>query len=143
MELLVPPASQKKFLTTTAPFSFLMVAGLKNNLHKLAHVSRPCIWKKIWRAQYSYWMLCLCLGIIMNMDLYEDKYFVNYFLKTVEPIIICITWSIDARCSWRCTSSQFSSFFNCTEALFYKSKINSYGIYIVNKETRKEDFVHF
>ena len=31
----------------------------------------------------------------------------------------------------------------CTEAIFYNSKINSYGVYVVKKEKREEDSVHF
>ena len=35
--------------------------------------------EKIWRARYSYLISCSWLGIVMNLYLYEDKYFVNYF----------------------------------------------------------------
>ena len=31
--------------------------------------------------------------------------------------------------------------FDCTEVLFYKIKINGYGVYAIKKETRKEDFI--
>ena len=41
------------------------------------------------------------------------------------------------------TFSIFKLNFDCTKAIFYKSKINSYGIYVPKKETRKEDFIHF
>ena len=44
------------------------------------------------------------------------------------------------------TFNAFSIFnfnFDCMESLFYKSKINIYGVYAVKKETRKEDFVYF
>ena len=37
--------------------------------------------------------------------------------------------------------SNFKFNFNCNEALFLKSKINSYGVYFIKEETSKEDFV--
>ena len=33
--------------------------------------------------------------------------------------------------------------FKCIEALLYKSEINNYGVYVVNKETRKEQICTF
>ena len=33
--------------------------------------------------------------------------------------------------------------FKRIEALFYKSEINNYGVYVVNKETRKEQICTF
>ena len=39
------------------------------------------------------------------------------------------------------SSTKFN--FDCIEALFYKSKINNYSVYVVKKETRKEYSVHF
>ena len=33
--------------------------------------------------------------------------------------------------------------FYCTEEIFYKRIINKYGVYVTNKETRQECFVHF
>ena len=32
---------------------------------------------------------------------------------------------------------------DCTEAPFYKSKINRYGVYVVKKEARQEGYVYF
>ena len=32
--------------------------------------------------------------------------------------------------------------FDFIEALFYKIEINNYGVYVVKKETSKENFVH-
>ena len=31
--------------------------------------------------------------------------------------------------------------FDCTEALFYNSKINSHGVYVAKKETAEEGFM--
>ena len=33
--------------------------------------------------------------------------------------------------------------FDCLEALFYKNKVNKYGVDIVKKETRQEDVISF
>ena len=65
--------------------------------------------KNIWHAHYSYLISCSWLVIIMNLNLYEDKYSVDYFIKRIESTIIFITQLIDARCSWHWTSSQPSS----------------------------------
>ena len=38
--------------------------------------------------------------------------------------------------------SIFKFYFDCNEALFYKSKINSYVVYVVKKGKSKKDSVH-
>ena len=37
--------------------------------------------------------------------------------------------------------SNFKFNFDCTVALFYKSKINSHGVYVTKKKTREEYFI--
>ena len=32
---------------------------------------------------------------------------------------------------------------DCTKALYYKSKVNRYSVYIEKKETRQEGYIHF
>ena len=38
--------------------------------------------------------------------------------------------------------SIFNFYFNCTEGVFYKSKINGYGIYVVKNKTWQGGFVY-
>ena len=73
---------------------------MKNIFTKISSCITALHLEKIWRAHYSYWKLCSCMGIITNLHFYKDKYFVNYFEKTIESIIIFMTFWIDAQCSW-------------------------------------------
>ena len=122
-----------KKIIATVPLSFLMASGYIFK-HKLARVLWFFIWKKIWHAHYSYLMSCSCLGIIMNLYLYEDKYIFSIIKKRQLSQSLYLSYyqstlnSHDTECL-----PNFQVNFDCTEALFYKSKINSYGVYVIRK----------
>ena len=86
------------------------------------------------------------LGYYNGFTFVQRQIICQIFLNKIESIFIFITQSIDAQCSMLITWNIFSTFkfnFDCNEALFYKSKIYSYGVYVSKKEKRKEHFVCF
>ena len=98
MKLFFLFALHKNKSITTAPLSILMVLGYLIFLQKFAHVLLSWISKKNWRTQYSYLLSCSCLGIIMNLHLYEDKYFPNYLLNKTKIECMGLTqWSFSPK----------------------------------------------
>ena len=108
VELLVTFVSYKKKSLWRINFRFWWLLD-KNKITKIGSCITVLNLERMWRAHYSYLISRSWLGIIMNLHFYKYKYFVNYFLETIESIIIFFTQSINVLCSWHWTSSQFSS----------------------------------
>ena len=84
------------------------------------------------------------MAIITNSHLYEEKYFIvkkkkensvnNHIYHTIDRQLMLMTLN---------AYSVFRFNFDCIGALLYRSKINIYGVYVVKKETMKDNFIHF
>ena len=79
------------------PFNFHKIVTHCNDFHcslnfidhiflNLARALRSFIWKKNWCAQFSSIILYSWLDIIMNLQYFEEIYFVNYILKPNDSI---------------------------------------------------------
>ena len=85
-------------------------------------------------------MLCPYLGIIINLHLYKDNYFVIYFkIQLSQYLYLSHHQSMSDAHEVECLLN-IQVLFRFYRGTFYKGKMNSYGIYFVKKETRKEYF---
>ena len=68
----------------------------------------------------------------------------NYQLFYKDNSFNCRIYCTFSRRSMLMTLDVFPIFkfnFNCTDALFDKSKINIHGVYVIKKKTREEGFI--
>ena len=72
----------------------------------------------------------------MNSQWYEERLFVNYFLKIIESIIYYLIWSTDTHIDECLINIQVQ--FDSLGSLFINRIKKEYGVYAVKKETCEE-----
>ena len=116
---------------------------IKKILPQISSYIKVFYLEKIWRANTSY-LLLRCVWVLKRIHVCNKlgKYeLINKYYSVNFRIYYTVNW-----CSTIMTLNVFSNFkfnFNCNEALFYKSKINSHGVYLTKNKTREEGFFQF
>ena len=110
-------------------------------LHKLARLSRSLISKKNLASPLLIFNVAFILGYYKEFTfvLIKNCRFFNKDNSVNRRIYHTVNW-----CSMLTTLKAFSNFkfnFDWTKALFYRSKINSHGVYVIKKKKMEEGFI--
>ena len=134
MDLLVPFGSHKTFALRRlhCHFWWLLDCVLRSCI--LKNMKLPLLVSSV-MFMFGYYNEFIFVQRQILWQLILKEIWVNrYIYHTINWPLMLMTLNV---------SSIFKCYLDCTEALFYKIKINSYGVYVVKKETKTEYFLHY